>query len=866
MRSRIGYLLGVSLAFLSVFHASARDFYLRAGATGANNGTDWNNAWNNTTSITWGSVGPGDTIWIAGGDYAKLTVGATGATNAPITLRRVRSTNSVPASAPGWNNSFDSQPTIHEIVWLNDNVGSWFTVDGQIDAGILVPNNTAGEDYAIHLYANGAHYIVLQYLDIKGPSSPTPVVHNGDTRAITLNPHGGATCYGARVSYCRLRGDVSALLIGGQNGLIFEHNKIYDNYIVNGSDVCCHPNAVVSTAAASRNVHFRYNEIWDWEVEGIMWLSANDHWYIYGNLWHDGAGTVSRVMEPQASVDFVYVFNNTFVNVPAYCIRTDLGGWGANCASSNNIYFAVGGAHGFNKGQDDYDLSNGSNSETHGIGGATSGIFVNYAGGNYHIVSNTAAGFPRNHGAPLTAPMNIDFDGLIHGVDGAWDIGAFEFNSGVIDTTPPTVTVTVPADSATVSNVVSLNATATDVGSGVASVKFSIDGSNVGTVNSGPFTLNWDSRSVANGAHSIQALATDLMGNQSNSTVVNFTVANVIDTTPPTVSMSAPADGSMVSNVVTLTATASDEPGGSGIGTVSFIVDGFAIGSVSNSPYSISWNSRNVTNGVHTIQATARDLSSNATTSASISVTVTNTAVAIGNGLIGYWAFDDASGTTAKDSSGYNNDGTLAGDAAWGTGALAGGLSLDGQTGYVRVPTSPNLEQVTTGVTVCAWVKFGTNVAHANGDMQTIVRKVISESDNTFPYTAYDLVVQDFGGGTFKARMAATRSDSARGTSPWGNSHNYGPWVYIVGVYDGAALHVYVNGTDEGSTAFTGTLLQTTQPLCIGRYGTVPQGEPVNGTIDEVRVYSRALSPSEIQTLYKAAAPPAPFGLKVMAN
>ena len=169
-------------------------------------------------------------------------------------------------------------------------------------------------------------------------------------------------------------------------------------------------------------------------------------------------------------------------------------------------------------------------------------------------------------------------------------------------------------------------------------------------------------------------------------------------------------------------------------------------------------------------------------------------------------------------------------------------------------------------VTISAWVKFGTNIAYTTGDMQTIARKVINENDNSAaPYSAYDLVVQDFGGGTFKARMGVTRaSDSARGLSGWGNSHTYGSWYYIVGVYDGTVVHLYVNGVEEVNAAFSGTLLQTTQPLCIGRYGTA--AEPVNGLIDDFRLYNRALAPAEIQTLFNSAAPPAPFGLKILPN
>jgi hypothetical protein len=79
----------------------------------------------------------------------------------------------------------------------------------------------------------------------------------------------------------------------------------------------------------------------------------------------------------------------------------------------------------------------------------------------------------------------------------------------------------------------------------------------------------------------------------------------------------------------------------------------------------------------------------------------------------------------------------------------------------------------------------------------------------------------------------------------------------VAGVYDGSTVQVYVNGVLEGSTPFSGTLLQTSQPLCIGRYGTV--GEAMNGVVDDFRLYNRALSATEIKTLFNANPPPAPY-------
>lgn len=97
------------------------------------------------------------------------------------------------------------------------------------------------------------------------------------------------------------------------------------------------------------------------------------------------------------------------------------------------------------------------------------------------------------------------------------------------------------------------------------------------------------------------------------------------DTTPPTVSVTAPTASSTVSgSSVTISATASDNIGVVG---VQFKIDGTNTGSEdTSSPYSITWNSTSVSDGSHTITAVARDAAANSTTSSGVSITVDNTA------------------------------------------------------------------------------------------------------------------------------------------------------------------------------------------------------------------------------------------------
>jgi hypothetical protein len=114
------------------------------------------------------------------------------------------------------------------------------------------------------------------------------------------------------------------------------------------------------------------------------------------------------------------------------------------------------------------------------------------------------------------------------------------------------------------------------------------------------------------------------LNDSGSGTCHNSGVAPPADTTPPTVSMSAPSNGATVSgSSVTVSANASDNVGVYG---VQFKLDGNNIGAEDvASPYSISWNTTTIANGSHTLTAVARDAAGNSTTSTAITVTVNNT-------------------------------------------------------------------------------------------------------------------------------------------------------------------------------------------------------------------------------------------------
>jgi hypothetical protein len=191
----------------------------------------------------------------------------------------------------------------------------------------------------------------------------------------------------------------------------------------------------------------------------------------------------------------------------------------------------------------------------------------------------------------------------------------------VNNTPPTTISITAPANGATVSGTsVAVSANATN-SIGIAGVQFKLDGSNLGAEKTtAPYTMTWDTTQTANGSHVLTAVARDTAGNQTTSAAVFITINNASLTT---VSITAPVSGSTVSGTsVTISANASNP---SGIAGVQFKLDGVNLGAEQTAaPYLITWNTAQTPNGSHVLTAVARDSAGNLTTSSAVTVTVTN--------------------------------------------------------------------------------------------------------------------------------------------------------------------------------------------------------------------------------------------------
>ena len=211
-------------------------------------------------------------------------------------------------------------------------------------------------------------------------------------------------------------------------------------------------------------------------------------------------------------------------------------------------------------------------------------------------------------------------------------------------------------------------------------------------------------------------------------------------------------------------------------------------------------------------------------------------------GLVGHWKFNEKSGIIANDSSRYRNTGTLVGAThlpVWSEK----GIKFDGVDDYVNTGNNASLN-ITSEITIEAWVKT----------TQTGEKAIVFKSfnDNVAPNygNLYRLILN-----VNVAQVLIINSNrtlyQVKGNVPI-NDNN---WHFVVGVFDSNInkLRLYVDGSQDGSDlTTTGIIGTSTQPVSIGA-NIAPGGSQVmlfNGSIDEVRIYNRALSANEIKRHY----------------
>ena len=223
--------------------------------------------------------------------------------------------------------------------------------------------------------------------------------------------------------------------------------------------------------------------------------------------------------------------------------------------------------------------------------------------------------------------------------------------------------------------------------------------------------------------------------------------------------------------------------------------------------------------------------------------------------LVAQWNFDDASGTNATNSAGTcgtSCNGTLTSftttsgnDAAAGSGWTTANarwpasspqaLMFNGSSNYVNVTDNTNLA-MTSAISVESWIFPSVIFGGASIVNRRTTGNVGGFSLELAPSNTIGFYVY-ISGSWYVA------------TSP-ANSVNLNQWSHVVGTYDGSTIKIYINGVLQASTSISGTINNPTTPnVWIGR-NIASTSVYYTGVIDSTRIYSRALTASEILSNY----------------
>lgn len=204
------------------------------------------------------------------------------------------------------------------------------------------------------------------------------------------------------------------------------------------------------------------------------------------------------------------------------------------------------------------------------------------------------------------------------------------------------------------------------------------------------------------------------------------------------------------------------------------------------------------------------------------------------SGCVAYYRLDDASGTSAADATGLGNTGTLTNTPTWTTGKINGALSFAAASNqYVDCGTALN----PAAISYSAWI----NATSFPNSYNAIVAR--QGSANHFSL----LLVKSTGKlAIYMGNGAALLDYDGTGT----NTLSTSTWYHIVCTYDSTAgLVGYVNGSSDGTAAANGTLTTDAVSTYIGENPTFST-RGFNGIIDEVGIWNRALTSTEVTTLY----------------
>jgi len=399
--------------------SSSNQHYVRADATGSNDGSSWNNAWNELDQINWGDVEAGDVIEIAGGTYStNLVMSASGVPGQEVTIKRTD------------NPLYNSQVNIHNFI---DITGSHIVFDGTVDNGIkiMIPN-TGGYIDGHYIDTSGSD-ITIKNIEIEGPGYRTahlargiqPVsdnilfdnvnIHDFSAVAIRLNGGNGVTIQNSRLHNIASPGDAVCqaergvnchsehiAVFGGVSDFELKNSIIsqdYDGDLASGFGM---------SFAQLSGGYIRVHDNKFFNVGYPVYVNSDglgpvSEYVVNGNTFVGYRVPISSVGTPTQAV------NNIFCNLESYFTQPVTRS--AYSGGSHNLYCDD------DRYRDSYIAA--TNSQVLSPGEHP---FVDYFS-DWHLA------YATDPGIILSQPYVNDYEENSRGSDGLWDRGAYEFLS-----------------------------------------------------------------------------------------------------------------------------------------------------------------------------------------------------------------------------------------------------------------------------------------------------------------------------------------------------------------------------------------------------------------------------------------------------
>jgi hypothetical protein len=216
--------------------------------------------------------------------------------------------------------------------------------------------------------------------------------------------------------------------------------------------------------------------------------------------------------------------------------------------------------------------------------------------------------------------------------------------------------------------------------------------------------------------------------------------------------------------------------------------------------------------------------------------------------LRAFWRFEEGEGSTVGDHSDYANNGTVTGASWTETWERGRALAFDGVDDCVHIANSPSLANPAEEISLVAWIKTPGGGDHHH----TVIEKWFYDEASVYPIHDRSFRLSVHPSGEVQFDLSSNGSSDSSVSLVSAGTVDLGGWTHIAATCDGDTMRIYIDGLPDPNTSyFAARIHPSGAGLHIGRlYAINSVGEewhdPFDGAVDELRVYSRALSPSEI--------------------